>query len=221
MQRTSLGMTRFDTDSVQVIADFVPKYYLHADWPDHQHANLGNTMDPGKLKAQPAIKLYSGSPHANHDDPTYIITITDPDAPSHADPKWSEVCHFIATNMPAPRPLPDRRMGPSYQATSSQVGLIDIMPYKPPAPPPKTGKHRYVFLVFTPANGTTDALYLSKPSGRKHWGRKHAGHGVREWALQNGLVPVGELQHTLIALGSFIFDLTTAANFIFAENEQQ
>jgi len=95
------------------------------------------------------------------------------------------------------------------------------MPYKPPAPPPKTGKHRYVFLVFTPANGTTDALYLSKPSGRKHWGHKHAGHGVREWALQNGLVPVGELQHTLIALGSFIFDLTTAANFIFAENEQQ
>lgn len=194
-------MTKFDAKSVQVIDDFVPKYYLHADWPDHQHANLGNTLDPGELKAQPAVKLYSDSPHANHDDLTYIVTITDPDAPSHDDPEWSEFCHFIATNMPAPRPLPDQRMGPSDHTTASRAGLTDIMSYKPPAPPAKTGKHRYVFLVFTPGNGTTDALHLSKPSGRKHWGHKHAGHGVREWAWENGLVPVGELYHTHIAFG--------------------
>ncbi|KAH7039753.1 uncharacterized protein B0I36DRAFT_309221 [Microdochium trichocladiopsis] len=72
-----------------------------------------------------------------------------------------------------------------------------------PAPQPKTGKHRYVILVFTPATGTTVPLRLIKPSDRARWGRKEEGvHGVREWAAENRLVPV-------------------AANFFYAQNEEQ
>jgi phosphatidylethanolamine-binding protein (PEBP) family uncharacterized protein len=70
--------------------------------------------------------------------------------------------------------------------------MDDIIPYKAPGPPPKTGKHRYVFLAFAPANGTKDALKLTKPDNRQHWGTGKDRHGVRDWAAENGLVPVGE-----------------------------
>jgi len=78
----------------------------------------------------------------------------------------------------------------------------DLMPYKPPGPPPKTGKHRYVFLALAPVNGTTKKLHLSPPGDRKHWGYEKAGMGVREWMDEMGLGVVG-------------------ANFVFAENEEQ
>ena len=77
-----------------------------------------------------------------------------------------------------------------------------MVEYKPPGPPPKTGKHRYVFLVFAPRNGTTEALHLSVPKDRQHWGMGKKGGGVRDWAEANELVPV-------------------AANFVYAKNKKQ
>ena len=184
-----------------VIDDFVPSLVLHVDWPDHQHASLGNILDPEKLQEQPDIRLYSTSHHAADADKTYVVTITDPDAPSRDDPKWSEFCHFIATGLPLPRLVIEKSLHKD-QGHILSTGLTDVVSYKPPGPPPKTGKHRYVILVFAAANGTTDGLDLTKPSDRKHWGYKHSGHGVRDWAVENKLVPV-------------------AANFIFAQNDKQ
>jgi phosphatidylethanolamine-binding protein (PEBP) family uncharacterized protein len=139
---------------------------------------------------------------------SYVVTLTDPDAPSRDNPKWSEMCHWIASNVTiSPNtfnilPLPEFGLTEEKKEESTDAGLDDVVEYKPPGPPPKTGKHRYVFLVFAPKNGTTDALHLSKPSDRKHWGTGEKGGGVREWAEGNGLVPV-------------------AANFIYSENKKQ
>jgi hypothetical protein len=75
--------------------------------------------------------------------------------------------------------------------------LDEVVSYMGPAPPKRTGPHRYVLLAFVPSNGTTDKLHLSKPSGRKHWGYdtdKGETKGVREWAEENGLAPVGEFR---------------------------
>lgn len=66
------------------------------------------------------------------------------------------------------------------------------MEYKPPGPPPKTGKHRYIFAALAPANGTTERLDLSTPRDRKHWGFEWEGEGLREWARENGMGVVGE-----------------------------
>lgn len=126
---------------------------------------------------------------------TYTVTITDPDAPSRDDPKWSEVCHWIATTA-----VP---IDPGTSSCSAHIDLSsslqDVMPYKAPGPPEKTGKHRYVFLVFLPANGTTDPLYLTKPKDRQHWGYEFEGErvGVQKWALEHGLAPIGETQSSL------------------------
>ena len=115
------------------------------------------------------------------------------------------MCHWIATNVSVTRrtfsilPLPEH--GLVEQDVSAYRGPDDVVEYKPPGPPPKTDKHRYVFLVFAPRNGTTEPLHLSKPGNRQHWGGEKEG-GVREWAEANRLVPV-------------------AANFLYSKNKKQ
>ncbi|KAI6087017.1 PEBP-like protein [Hypoxylon rubiginosum] len=185
-----------------VIDKFLPSFLLTAEWPSGESADLGNTVKVDDVQDEPTITVrrdpaasssLSSSESANV---AYTITITDPDAPSRDNPKWSEFCHFIATGV---------EISSSSSGASNVVkvsGLKDIMPYKAPGPPPKTGKHRYVFLLFAPANGTTDPLHLTKPGDRKHWGTGEERHGVRDWAKENGLEPV-------------------AANFIYAQNEKQ
>jgi len=190
-----------------VIDDFLPSLTLSISWKKNE-ANLGNTVKPKHLQSRPSIILSEDtSPgHTTSSHPTYVITLTDPDAPSRKHPKWSEMCHWIATNVSVtPRvfsilPLPEHGLVELDVGEASSPD--DVVGYKPPGPPPKTGKHRYVFLVFAPRNGTTEPLQLSKPEDRQHWGTGEKGGGVRDWARANGLVPV-------------------AANFVYAKNKKQ
>ncbi|KAM0542873.1 hypothetical protein ACHAPJ_012596 [Fusarium lateritium] len=178
-----------------IIEDFPPALAFRATWK-HDSAKLGNTLKPDHLQSAPSIHLEQVETESPFDAQlkrriTYVIVLTDPDAPSRDDPKWSQFCHWIATGVSGKSP-----------AEASKHHLKDLIEYKPPAPPPKTGKHRYIFFAFVASNGTTGKLHLTKPEERKHWGSDHAGYGVREWANENGLIPV-------------------AANFIYAENEKQ
>ncbi|KAK8002893.1 hypothetical protein PG989_002612 [Apiospora arundinis] len=183
-----------------VIDDFLPSLVLDVEWSSNNYASLGNTLKVKKLQHEPSITLSEPSDSSASfcsSNMTYVLTMTDPDAPSRSDPKWSEFCHFIATGLTLSKSSRDE--------TCSKVhfmDLQDIIPYKPPGPPPKTGKHRYVFLAFAPANGTTDPLQVSKPEDRQHWGSGKVGYGVRDWAKTNGLKPV-------------------AANFIYAKDKEQ
>jgi phosphatidylethanolamine-binding protein (PEBP) family uncharacterized protein len=85
--------------------------------------------------------------------------------------------------------------------TDDDFKIREIVSYHPPDPPPKMGKHRYVFLVLAPTNMTTEPLHLTAPAGRQHWGYDRYG-GVREWAIVNGLTVVG-------------------GNFVYAKNGKQ
>ncbi len=156
-------------------------------------------MKPEQLQHEPTIALHdmqAASSSSSHrpNNLSYVITLTDPDAPSRDHPKWSEYCHWIASGVLKPVLCDPKEPAPCPPVLTD---LDEVVPYKPPGPPEKTGKHRYVLLVFIASNGTTDKLHLSKPSGRKHWGydpKKGSTKGVREWAEHNGLVPVGEFR---------------------------
>ncbi|KAF2106679.1 phosphatidylethanolamine-binding protein [Lophiotrema nucula] len=189
------------------IDDFLPSLSLSVSWKKDS-AGLGNTIKPKKLQSQPTVTLHDES---NPDgcattNMTYVVTLTDPDAPSRDDPKWSEMCHWIAANVSLSNanlysilPIPAIRVDQDVSVKSSPD---DVVEYKPPGPPEKTGKHRYVFLVFAPRNGTSLPLQLSAPEERQHWGTGKERGGVREWADSNGLVPV-------------------AANFIYSQHKKQ
>ncbi|KAM0274856.1 hypothetical protein ACHAQH_007815 [Verticillium albo-atrum] len=171
-----------------VISEFQPVLGLSASWSKDASASLGNTLDPSALSSPPSVHLEKTSPaFGPATAKSYVLTLTDPDAPSRDNPKWGEFCHWIATGL---------------SISTSTSSLEDVLEYKPPAPPEKTGPHRYVLIAFVPANGTTEKLNLSKPGDRKHWGASSPGHGVKDWAHANGLVPI-------------------AANFIYAQNKKQ
>ncbi|ROW09570.1 hypothetical protein VMCG_02518 [Cytospora schulzeri] len=197
-----------------VIDEFLPSLLIDVEWPSSKHANLGNTVKPKKLQDEPSISL--SRPPSSGDELcasittniTYTVTISDPDAPSRDDPKWSEMCHWIATGLAV---SDDTYSSCSSSLTLSFTDLQDVMPYYPPGPPEKTGKHRYVILVFAPANGTTDSLNLTKPADRRHWGYDYDGErvGVRKWSQENGL----EMRSQISALAS-IASLTLLSIFI-------
>jgi len=174
-----------------VLEEFQPILGLSAEWSSSDVADLGNTLKPANLQSAPSVSLVKGSSMSrSFITTTYVLTLTDPDAPTRDNPIWSEFCHWIATSS-----------SPTISVGIDPEHLNDVVEYKPPGPPPKTGKHRYVFTAWVPANGTKEKLHLSKPEERKHWGGEE-GRGVQKWAKENGLVAVG-------------------ANFIYAQNEKQ
>lgn len=165
-----------------VIDTFTPSVSISIEW-SNATAEYGNTINPSKVQEEPSLKLVD-SPPSVRSSMQYTVALTDPDAPSRDDPEWSEICHWIATFVP---------LTSSSDSDAGTLGhLKEIMPYKPPGPPPKTGKHRYVFVALAPKNGTTDKLHLSEPADRQHWGYDKERQGVRMWAESNGLEVVGK-----------------------------
>ena len=76
-------------------------------------------------------QLYNQKPNINYNpksDITYLITMTDPDAPDSKQGKhiWT---HYVAT-------------------LKANKIIKEFYPYQPPTPPPNTGVHRYIFKTY-------------------------------------------------------------------------
>jgi hypothetical protein len=213
----------------------VPLLTLNATWKKAA-ADLGNTIKPKKAKKEPIIHFLDTVPSSSSETNTnhlnlldsgiqLTIVLTDPDAPSRDNPKWSQICHWIATDVHLSSSsafnLPIDKSHHEHQT------LTEIMPYKPPGPPPKTGKHRYVFVALAPINGTTERLNLSKPGDRQHWGYDGERAGLREWARENGLGVVGKFEISFelrccVSCGVRAdWDTTAGANFVYAQHKKQ
>lgn len=142
-----------------VLDDFRPTYSLSVTYPkSHESVNLGNDIPVAAVSSRPAFELHSISMQdvtSGSSNKTFTLILTDPDAKSRDNPKWSEMCHWILTNLTAP--------------VTSDYGVSkmgELVEYLPPTPPPKTGKHRYVFVLLEGQEGQA----LSPPKDRKHWG---------------------------------------------------
>ncbi|KAF2147711.1 PEBP-like protein [Myriangium duriaei CBS 260.36] len=171
-----------------VLDDFLPLLDVGATWGKKTNATLGNTVKPKKLKHEPDLSLLPLVDSSTQAYEQFVTVLTDPDAKSRDDPKWAEMCHWIAYW--------------SAGSGSESGEKKEIVPYKAPAPPPKTWKHRYVLVVLTPLNGTKETLHLAAPKDRQHWGYGGVREGVRRWGSENGLGVVG-------------------ANFVMAQNKKQ
>ena len=94
---------------------------------------------------------------------------SDPDAPSRANPKFGEWHHWLVTNIPG-----------------SDLSQADTMSeYVGAGPPPDTGLHRYVFLLFKQPSGKQSFEGLSKLTNRSMDGRPK--WKVREFSDKYGL----------------------------------
>jgi len=122
--------------------------------------------------------------------------LTDPDATSRAEPTKAQMCHWIITGLTLTTSSASAAVTdvphsvPAAKGNGGKQDLTEIMEYLPPSPPPKTGYHRYVFVLLAPEEGKA-SRELQKPKGRPHWGYGEEGKGVQEWARENGLRAVG------------------------------
>ncbi|XP_074028562.1 protein D2 isoform X1 [Leptinotarsa decemlineata] len=108
------------------VIDVAPEQVAEVTYPSGVKVDLGNVLTPTQVKDVPSIKWEADK------SSFYTVCMTDPDAPSRKEPKFREWHHWLVGNVPGG----DVEKG---EVLSEYVGS---------GPPPNTGLHRYVFLVY-------------------------------------------------------------------------
>ncbi|KAJ8711436.1 hypothetical protein PYW07_008678 [Mythimna separata] len=136
----------------QVVPDVVskaPAALATVKYPSGVEVAEGNVLTPTQVKDIPSVS-WDASP-----DQLYTVAMTDPDAPSRKEPKFREWHHWLVGNVPGNNVA-------SGETLSEYVGS---------GPPPNTGLHRYVFLVYKqPCKLEFDEPRLTNRSGDNRGG---------------------------------------------------
>lgn len=174
---------------------------------------LGNTLKPSETQHLPELHITFNASGAEAPtllttgadaaaasvgaEPSYTLVMTDPDAPSRTDKSYSEYLHYLVTGIKLPAASPEDPTADIAARLPVEAGNT-LVPYMGPGPPPKTGKHRYVFVLLR----ETRPQPAKFDGDRARWGTETNGYGLQEYAEKNGLVPV-------------------AINFYYAQNDVQ
>lgn len=173
----------------KIIPEVIDKFDTHGlltiEYSQHHHVTMGNTLKVKDAQTTPTVQFTLNSPNQQQEmnvdeEDRFTLILTDPDAPSNKDHKWSEYCHWIVTDLA----LNANNSG-SHDQLSTLIDLSkghEIVPYMGPGPPPKTKKHRYVFLLYK----QDPKAHLVAPPDRPNWGTGVPGSGVRDWIKKHG-----------------------------------
>lgn len=173
----------------KIIPDVIDKFdtqgLLTIEYSDKNHVTMGNTLKVKDTQHKPTIQFTLNSPNQEqemtvNEEDRFTLVLTDPDAPSKTDRKWSEYCHWV---------VKDLSLSPNNSGTADLLLTIvdlskghELTLYVGPGPPEKTGVHRYVFLLFKQDPKAT----LPAPKDRPTWGTDVPGSGVRDWIKAHG-----------------------------------
>ncbi|XP_034112387.1 protein D2 [Drosophila albomicans] len=131
-----------------VVPDVIPvapNQLLKVTYNNGLVAENGVELTPTQVKDQPLVE-WSADPND-----FYTLVMTDPDAPSRADPKFREFKHWVLVNIAGN----DVSTG---EALAEYIGS---------GPPKDTGLHRYVFLLYKqPGKLQFDGARVSNRSRR-------------------------------------------------------
>lgn len=112
------------------VVDVVPPATIDVTYGAGVTVNMGNELTPTQVKAAPTHISWPVQMGL-----LYTLCMTDPDAPSRAEPTFREVKHWLVVNIPG---------------TDIANGTT-IAHYRGSGPPKGTGLHRYMFLVYQQA----------------------------------------------------------------------
>ncbi|MCJ1469381.1 hypothetical protein MMC07_008014 [Pseudocyphellaria aurata] len=190
-----------------VLDDFHPQIHVDVFYPSsHTPVNLGNNISPSNVSSAPVFEIHDASTLLSNR--IYTLVLTDPDATSRSNPVKAEMCHWIVTDISTQELISystenvEMTLGTPVDGASNRTELVS---YLPPSPPPKTGSHRYVFVLLASEaeiDSSVGQSNITKPVERPHWGYGKVGKGVRKWAKENKLTVVG-------------------ANFFYSKNKEQ
>ncbi|KAG7303643.1 hypothetical protein JYU34_012174 [Plutella xylostella] len=136
----------------EVVPDVIakaPEASVSVEYPSGAVVSHGNVLTPTQVKDVPTV-AWDAAP-----DAFYTLAMTDPDAPSRKEPKFREWHHWLVGNIPG-------AAAAAGDTLSAYVGS---------GPPPGTGLHRYVFLVYKqPGKLSFDEPRLTNTSGDNRGG---------------------------------------------------
>ncbi|CAH2051987.1 unnamed protein product, partial [Iphiclides podalirius] len=140
----SVAKSFADHAVVPDVVPVAPSALLKVKYPSGVEVNEGNELTPTQVKDQPTVE-WDAEPNA-----FYTVAMTDPDAPSRKEPTFREWHHWLVGNVPG-----------------ANVGGGEVLSaYVGSGPPPSTGLHRYVFLVYKqPGKIAFDEKRLPNTSG--------------------------------------------------------
>ncbi|XBW37381.1 hypothetical protein QEN19_002961 [Hanseniaspora menglaensis] len=160
---------------------------LSVQYGPHQ-VSFGNQLTKASTQVLPKFQaaltqpFFTANKNTITDHSSFTLICTDPDAPSRTDKKWSEYCHFIATNL---------KINVSSPANTDNFKIIDdskfdiLVDYQGPAPPKGTGLHRYVWLLYEGALEPKDVENVN--ANRINWGYGTPATGVEKFAADTNL----------------------------------
>ncbi|XKL62196.1 hypothetical protein PGB90_002029 [Kerria lacca] len=129
LQAKGISSTMNKFEEEKIVPDVIPvapKEILKVTYSGGLEVNLGNELTPTQVKDKPSVK-FNGNPNS-----FYTLCMTDPDAPSRKNPKFREWHHWLVGNIPG------------FEIEKGET----LSEYIGSGPPPDTGLHRYVFLVY-------------------------------------------------------------------------
>ena len=177
---------------------FRPSAFLQVDFPSsNTSATLGNALTPSDASEPPSISFLTTEMSSGDEQSaakegkgkSYTVVCVDPDAPSRTDHKFGPWRHYVH---PGFRTHPDALS--EAQIKSEQGGLQAqskeeaLSPWAGPGPGPKTGVHRYVFLLYEEKPGKKVEKGSTINGNEKH-GRRN--FDVARFAQENELTLVG------------------------------
>ena len=122
-----LGPAMVSNQVVPDVIDQAPQLTIEVKYGSGKFMNLGAELTPTQVKNQPEMVAWRSEPSCY-----YTLCLTDPDAPSRADPKFGEFLHWLVVNIPG------------ADLSSGEV----LAEYVGSGPPSGTGLHRYVILLY-------------------------------------------------------------------------
>eukprot|EP01128_Nolandella_sp_AFSM9_P010192 TRINITY_DN700_c0_g1_i1.p2 TRINITY_DN700_c0_g1~~TRINITY_DN700_c0_g1_i1.p2 ORF type:complete len:220 (+),score=65.88 TRINITY_DN700_c0_g1_i1:69-662(+) len=133
-------------------------------FPTGESVKMGNILPPKPTHTKPTITW-----EADEGPKTlYTLIKSDPDAPSRADPKFREWCHYIHTNIE----------GNDLSTGEVVYGYVGV------GAPKDTGLHRYVYFLFQQEGKVTLTDTVTKSAQNAD---NRGGFHVAEFAKKNNL----------------------------------
>ncbi|KXN81601.1 hypothetical protein AN958_04395 [Leucoagaricus sp. SymC.cos] len=162
---------------------FKPTVIFTIVYPTGAQTDLGNTVTRSNVLEEPEISI-SPLNAIPEKDVKYTLVMTDPDAPSRAEPKYRQWRHWVISSV-------QPEAGKVVYALKTKPATT---PYWPPGPPPGSGLHRYTFLLFEEPEGGVNV-----PQGAVEYGTK-----LEERRSWNSMKFAEEYKLTLVGVNFFL-----------------
>lgn len=133
---------------VPEIISVSPQIFMEILYPTGAIAKTGNELTPSQVNDIPLIYWKADA------EQFYTVIMLAPDSPTRDNPIYGNIVHWLIVNVPGHRVE-------EGQTVCEYLGSI---------PPPDTGMHRYLFLVYKQKNRinyTEDYIPYNNYSGRK------------------------------------------------------